>query len=56
MDTKKLILDIIEELDEYGKWKGILMGDGENYENYISVSIAKMIVRKNAEKIRYKWN
>lgn len=52
MNTQKLISDILDELEEYGKRKGILMGDGENY---IPVSAAKMIVQKNATGVRYDW-
>lgn len=48
-----LVSNIIEEFKDYGKYKGILMTDADNY---IPVSAAKIIVRKNVEGIRYDWD
>lgn len=53
MDNRKLVSNILEELEDYGKYKGILMADGDNY---IPVHIAKMIVRKNENGLRYDWD
>lgn len=36
---------VLEQLEDYGKYKGIPHCDGENFENHIPVSIAKQIVR-----------
>lgn len=36
---------VLEQLEDYGKYKGILHCEGESFENYIPVSIAKQIVR-----------
>lgn len=36
---------ILEQLEDYGKYKGILHCEGESFENYIPVSVAKQIVR-----------
>lgn len=36
---------IFIQLEDYGKYKGILKYDADNCENYIPVSVAKQIVR-----------
>lgn len=36
---------VLEQLEDYGKYKGILRCEGEGFENYIPVSIARQIVR-----------
>lgn len=36
---------VLEQLEECGKYKGILHCEGEGFENYIPVSVAKKIVR-----------
>lgn len=36
---------ILEQLEDYGKYRGLLHCEGESFENYIPVSIAKQIVR-----------
>lgn len=36
---------ILQQLEDYGKYKGILVCDDEKCENYIPVSVAKQIVR-----------
>ena len=36
---------VIVQLEDYGKYKGILMCNGDKRENYIPVSVAKQIVR-----------
>lgn len=36
---------VLEQLEDYGKYKGILRSEGESFENYIPVSVAKQIVR-----------
>lgn len=36
---------VLDQLEDYGKYKGILMCDGDNSENYIPVSVAKQIVK-----------
>lgn len=36
---------VLEQLEEYGKYKGILRCEGEGFENYIPVSVAKQIVK-----------
>lgn len=36
---------VLDQLEDYGKYKGILKCDGDNCENYIPVSMAKQIVR-----------
>ncbi|MDU7031179.1 MAG: hypothetical protein E6357_26330 [Clostridiales bacterium] len=36
---------ILQQLEDYGKYKGILKCDDEKCENYIPVSVAKQIVR-----------
>ena len=36
---------VIDQLEDYGKYKGILMCDGDKSENYIPVSVAKQIVK-----------
>lgn len=35
---------VLEQLEDYGKYKGILRCEGEGFENYIPVSIARQIV------------
>jgi len=35
---------VIDQLEDYGKYKGILMCNGDKSENYIPVSVAKQIV------------
>lgn len=37
--------NVLEQLEDYGKYKGLLRCEGEGFENYIPVSIAKQIVR-----------
>lgn len=37
---------VLEQLEDYGKYKGILCCEGESFENYIPVSVAKQIVRE----------
>lgn len=37
---------VLEQLEDYGKYKGVLRWrEGESFENYIPVSVAKQIVR-----------
>lgn len=36
---------VLNQLEDYGKYKGILQYGGKNFENYIPVSVAKQIVR-----------
>lgn len=36
---------VIDQIEDYGKYKGILMCNGDKSENYIPVSVAKQIVR-----------
>lgn len=36
---------VLDQLEDYGKYKGILRCEGEGFENYIPVSVAKQIVR-----------
>lgn len=36
---------VLDQLEDYGKYKGILKCDDDNRENYIPVSVAKQIVR-----------
>jgi len=36
---------VFMQLEDYGKYKGILKCDGDNCENYIPISMAKQIVR-----------
>ena len=36
---------VLEQLEDYGKYKGILHCEGESFENYIPVSVAKLIVK-----------
>lgn len=36
---------VIDQLEDYGKYKGILMCNGDKGENYIPVSVAKQIVK-----------
>ncbi len=37
---------VLEQLEDYGKYKGILRCEGEGFENYIPVSVAKLIVKE----------
>lgn len=36
---------VLYQLEDYGKFKGVLLCNGEKSENYIPVSVAKQIVR-----------
>ena len=36
---------VCDQLEDYGKYKGILMCNGDKSENYIPVSVAKQIVK-----------
>ena len=36
---------VLDQLEDYGKYKGVLKLDNDNCENYIPVSVAKQIVR-----------
>lgn len=36
---------VLDQLEDYGKYKGILMCGEDNCENYIPVSVAKQIVK-----------
>lgn len=36
---------VLEQLEDYGKYKGILRCEGDECENYIPVSVAKQIVK-----------
>lgn len=36
---------VLEQLEDYGKFKGVLRCEGESFENYIPVSVAKQIVK-----------
>lgn len=36
---------ILNQLEDYGKYKGLLRCEGEGFENYIPVSVAKQIVK-----------
>lgn len=36
---------VLEQLEDYGKYKGILRCEKDECENYIPVSVAKQIVR-----------
>lgn len=36
---------VLEQLEDYGKFKGVLRCEGESFENYIPVSVAKLIVK-----------
>lgn len=36
---------VLEQLEDYGKWKGVLYCEEDGYENYIPVSVAKKIVQ-----------
>lgn len=36
---------VLEQLEDYGKYKGLLRCEGEGFENYIPVSVAKQIVK-----------
>lgn len=52
MEQGTLIQSILEELADYGKYKGVaLMGD----DDYIPLRMAQRIVRQNAKGIRYEW-
>lgn len=39
------ISKVLEQLEEYGKYKGVLHCEDDKCENYIPVSVAKRIVR-----------
>ena len=61
MDTgawKKVITSILDEFEDYGKYRGVLMTNGDNLQddNYIPLRVAKMIVKNNAAGIRYSWD
>lgn len=52
MEQGSLIQNILEELADYGKYKGVaLLGE----DDYIPVRAAQRIVRQNAKGIRYEW-
>lgn len=52
MEQGTLIQNILEELADYGKYKGVaLLGN----DDYIPVRVAQRIVRQNAKGIRYEW-
>lgn len=36
---------VLDQLEDYGKYKGVLTCNGDESENYIPVSVAKQIVR-----------
>lgn len=36
---------VLDQLEDYGKYKGVLMCNGDKSENYIPVSVARRIVR-----------
>lgn len=36
---------VLVQLEDYGKLKGVLRCEGESFENYIPVSVAKQIVK-----------
>lgn len=36
---------VLDQLEDYGKYKGVLMCNGDKNENYIPVSAAKQIVK-----------
>lgn len=36
---------VLEQLEDYGKYKGVLQLNNDGCENYIPVSVAKKIVR-----------
>ncbi len=36
---------VLDQLEDYGKYKGLLHCEGEGFENYIPVSVAKQIVK-----------
>lgn len=36
---------VLDQIEDYGKYKGVLMCNGDKSENYIPVSVAKQIVR-----------
>lgn len=36
---------VLDQIEDYGKYKGVLMCNGDKNENYIPVSVAKQIVR-----------
>ena len=46
MGKKEFDIDMmLEQLEIYGKYEGILYSEGDKCENYIPVSIAKRIVK-----------
>ena len=36
---------VLDQLEDYGKYKGLLHCEGEGFVNYIPVSVAKQIVK-----------
>lgn len=38
---------VIDQLEDYGKYRGVLICNGDKSENYIPVSVAKQIVKAN---------
>ena len=36
---------VLDQLEDYGKYKGVMMCEGDNSDNYIPVSVAKQIVK-----------
>ncbi len=52
MEREALLQNILEELADYGKYKGTsLLGE----DDYIPVRAAQRIVRQNFKGIRYGW-
>lgn len=52
MEQGILIQNILEELEDYGRYKGVaVLGD----DIYIPLYITKRIVRQNAKGVRYDW-
>ena len=48
IDDEVTLFDIdmvLDQLEDYGKYKGVLMCNGDKNENYIPVSAAKQIVK-----------
>ncbi len=52
MEQKALIQNILEELADYGKYKGVALLENDDY---IPVRAARRIVRQNVKGIRYDW-
>lgn len=45
-DSPDFNMDVVlDQIEDYGKYKGILMCNGDKSENYIPVSVARQIVR-----------